>query len=180
MADPSKNLSLLFQRPTEPLWLPKDDGTTVIDVPNPYLTDRYKPIGAEIQTRFGDDVENHVPLKTVTTPDLSFASGIKRKEAFSLFIPLHREIAGQLTKLFLDQPDAATLMSVAAYARDRLNIYLYQYSLAVAVQHRSDTQDVEIPNIVQMFPDQFVDPSVFPKLREEASVVNTNNRVSTT
>ena len=59
----------------------------------------------------------------------------------------------------------------------RLNPVLFQYSLAVAVQHREDTKDVNIPSIVSLFPDQFVDPAVFPKLREEGAAVQQENRV---
>uniref|UniRef100_A0A182NH37 Tyrosinase copper-binding domain-containing protein n=1 Tax=Anopheles dirus TaxID=7168 RepID=A0A182NH37_9DIPT len=176
MSDANDLLALL-QRPLEPTFLPKDDGKTVIDLPDEFLTDRYRPIGAELQSRFSSDAEQRIPVRQVTTPDLSFANGIERRGAFSLFIPKHREAATALINLFLQQPDVPTLMSVATYCRDRLNAVLFQYSLAVAVQHREDTKNVNIPSIVSLFPDQFVDPTVFPKLREEGSVVQQENRM---
>lgn len=176
MTDAS-NLLALLQRPLEPTFLPKDDGKTVIDVPDDFLTDRYRPIGAELQSRFSSDAEQRIPIRSTAPPDLTFADGIDRRGAFSLFIPKHRDAAAALITLFVSQPDVQSLMSVATYSRDRLNPVLFQYALAVAIQHRPDTKDVNIPSIVSLFPDQFVDPSVFPKLREEGSVVQRANRV---
>lgn len=45
------------------------------------------------------------------------------------------------------------------------------------MQHRSDTQHINVPSIVQQFPDQFVDSSVFPRAREEGSLVSAENRM---
>ncbi|XP_058464646.1 phenoloxidase 8-like [Malaya genurostris] len=173
----SNDLLALLQRPLEPTFLPKNDGKTVIDLPDDYLTDRYRPIGAELQSRFTSDAEQRIPIRGMAPPDLAFANGIDRRGAFSLFVPKHRDAAAALINLFISQPDVASLMSVATYCRDRLNPVLFQYGLAVAIQHRPDTKDVNIPSIVSLFPDQFVDPAVFPKLREEGSVVQQANRM---
>lgn len=54
---------------------------------------------------------------------------------------------------------------------------ILKYALAVAVQHRKDSQDIQLPNIVEQFPDQFVDSSIFPKVREEGKFVDQENRV---
>ncbi|EDS34231.1 phenoloxidase subunit 1 [Culex quinquefasciatus] len=155
----------------------ENDGKTVIDVPDDFLTDRYRPIGADLQSRFSNDAEQRIPVRSVSPPDLSFADGIDRRGAFSLFILKHRDAAAALINLFMSQPDVQSLMSVATFCRDRLNPVLFQYGLAVAIQHRPDTKDVNIPSIVSLFPDQFVDPAVFPKLREEGSVVQQANRM---
>ncbi|ETN67213.1 prophenoloxidase [Anopheles darlingi] len=176
MTEPTDLLALL-QRPLEPTFLPKDDGKTVIDVPDEFLTDRYRPIGAELQSRFSGDAEQRIPVRKTTLPDLSFANGIDRRGAFSLFVPSHRDAAAALITLLLAQPDVQSLMSVATFCRDRLNAVLFQYSLSVAIQHREDTKNVNIPSIVSLFPDQFVDPSVFPKLREEGAAVQQENRM---
>lgn len=48
--------------------------------------------------------------------------------------------------------------------------------MAVATQHRPDTKDITLPSIVQQFPDQFVDPSVFPLAREEGTLVMAESR----
>lgn len=176
MAD-ADNLLLLFQKPTEPLFTPKDDGKTQIDVPEAYYTDRYRPLGDEMQTRFGEEATNKVVLKPLTTfPDLEFASKLTKEGGFSLFNQSHKEMAGKLMQIFLDQPDAATLFSVAAYIKDRVNSYLFQYALSVAVQSRKDTNTITLPSIVNTFPDKFVDPSAFPKAREEATLVSEENR----
>lgn len=177
MTDNKQNLLLLFQRPNEPLFTKKDNGKTAFDVPEDFLTDRYKPIGTELQTRFGDDVANKIPLRSVAHPDIAFAAVIPRTGPFSLFNQRNKEIAGHLIKIFMDLPDVDTLMSTAAYVKDRLNPHLFQYALSVAMSHRQDTKDTSLPSVVQMFPDQFVDPSVFPKAREEGALVSQENRM---
>lgn len=177
MSDAKNNLLLLFQKPLEPVFTVKDNGKTAFDLPDSYYTDRYKPIGTELSSRFGDDVEKRVSLVSIDPPDLSFASSLKKTSGFSLFNQKHKEIAAQLTKIFLDTPDSATLLSTAAYVKDRVNVYLFQYSLSVAVQHRPDTRDIDLPSIVQTFPDQFVDPSAFPRAREELALVSEENRM---
>uniref|UniRef100_A0A182Q267 Tyrosinase copper-binding domain-containing protein n=1 Tax=Anopheles farauti TaxID=69004 RepID=A0A182Q267_9DIPT len=144
----------LLQHPYEPLFLPKNNGQLVYDLPESFFTDRYRPIGENLVNRFGAGslpppgissdvpVVNRVSIKDITQPDLKFAEAIPRYGAFSLFLPEHRRIAGQLIELFLSQPDADTLGDVAAYARDRLNGPLFQYALSSALMHRDDTANV--------------------------------------
>lgn len=162
-----EDLLLLFQRPLEPSFFPKNDGKTSINLPSNFYTDRYKSIGQELQTRFGEEATNTINVAPTKIPEIKFAEVIKKDGSFSPFIPLHQKIAGQLIALFMEQPDVKTLFAVSAYCRDRLNPYLFQYAFAVAVQHRKDTKDLNIPNVVQTFPDQFVDPKAFPRLGEE-------------
>uniref|UniRef100_A0A182MQC6 Hemocyanin N-terminal domain-containing protein n=1 Tax=Anopheles culicifacies TaxID=139723 RepID=A0A182MQC6_9DIPT len=134
MSDNRKLLALL-QRPLEPTFYPKDNGKTLIDLPESYLTDRYKPIGDTLQTRFSSEADTRIAVRASTLPDIAFAEAIPRRGDFSLFIPKHREIAGNLIDLFINQPDVDTLMSAGSYARDRLNPILFQYAMAVAIQH---------------------------------------------
>lgn len=55
--------------------------------------------------------------------------------------------------------------------------FILKYELAVTVQHRKDSRNIQLPNIVELFPDQFVDSSIFPKVREEGKFVDQENRV---
>lgn len=52
----------------------------------------------------------------------------------------------------------------------------FQYALAVAVQHRNDTRNINLPSIAQQFPDLFVDSAVMPLAREESTLVPEGNR----
>ena len=62
----SDDLLLLFERPREPVFTTKDNGNTAIEVPQEFLTDRYKEIGTDIQNRFGgDDIKRKVFTVTV-------------------------------------------------------------------------------------------------------------------
>lgn len=69
------------------------------------------------------------------------------------------------------------LLSAAIYARDRVNPYLFNYCFSVALLHRSDTQDLDVPSFIRSFPDKYVDSKVFAKAREEATVVPEGSRV---
>ncbi|XP_055532399.1 phenoloxidase 1-like [Wyeomyia smithii] len=177
MTDKNSLLALL-QRPLEPTFLPKDDGKTVLIIPEEYMSDRYRPLSTDIQQRFTGGADVEIPVRNVGIPDIAFAEVIDRRGAFSLFIEKHRDIAGRLINLFMTQPDVTSLMAVATYARERLNPNLFQYALTVAIQHRPDTRELPIPSIIELFPDQFVDPSVFPKLREEGNVVEQAKRTT--
>ncbi|XP_058460053.1 phenoloxidase 8-like [Malaya genurostris] len=174
----STDVLALLQRPLEPTFYPKDDGKTVVELPERYLSDRYRPLGIDLQTRFGDNVDVKIPVRDVGIPDIAFAEVIDRRGAFSVFIPKHRQIAAQLIELFMKQPNIPALIAVASYCRERLNVYLFQYAFSVAVQHREDTKNVNLPSILELFPDHFVDPSVFPKLREEGKVVSQSDRIA--
>lgn len=67
------------------------------------------------------------------------------------------------------------LLSMACYARDRVNPYLFSYSLSVAILHRPDTRHLDIPSFLQSFPEKFVDGQTFVRAREEAFVVENEN-----
>lgn len=69
------------------------------------------------------------------------------------------------------------LQSVAAYARDRVNPFLFNYALSVAILHRPDTKDMTLPLFVEIFPEKYVDSKVFSKIREESSVVPDGSRM---
>lgn len=72
--------------------------------------------------------------------------------------------------------NVSSLLSTCCFLRDRLNPGLFQYTYAVCMQHRSDTRNIPIPSIVQIFPDNFMAQSVFPQAQEEATVLNSSLR----
>lgn len=68
------------------------------------------------------------------------------------------------------------LQSVAAYARDRVNPQLFNYALSVALLHRPDTKNLDVPLFAGLFPDKFIDSRVFERAREEATIVPAGSR----
>jgi hypothetical protein len=58
------------------------------------------------------------------------------------------------------------LQSLAAYSRDRVNAQLFNYALSVAVLHRPDTKDMDLPLFAGLFPDKFMDSKVFERALE--------------
>ncbi|XP_058064596.1 phenoloxidase 8-like [Anopheles bellator] len=179
----------LLQHPYEPLFFPKNEGQLLFDLPERFFTERYRPIGPNLTNRFSTTLSaggadgtgpapQRVAIPDIPEPNLKFAEDVPRRGAFSLFIPKHRRIAGQLIEFFLSQADADSLVAVAAFARDRLNGPLFQYSLSTALLHRSDTESVPVPSFLHLFPDQFVDPAVFPRMLEEGRAVLEPNRMA--
>lgn len=96
-----KNLLLLFDRPSEPVFMEKGSEKAVFDVPSNYLSDRYKTIGAEVTSRFGDG--ERIPVKNISIPNLTIPMSLGRDEPFSLFVPRHRRIAAHLIDIFMSK-----------------------------------------------------------------------------
>lgn len=100
MAD-KKNLLLLFDRPQEPVFMEKGADRSVFNVPDNFLSERYRPIGNEVQNRFGETAEVRIPVRNISLPDISVPMQLGRHDQFSLFIPKHRKLAGRLIDIFL-------------------------------------------------------------------------------
>lgn len=119
----------------------------------------YGPTSAGTRTRI-------IKLDSTDLPDLSFAKKLQETDGFSLFNETHLEIAGRLTKIFIDA-DLSKLLKIASYARKELNPFLFQYAFSVALQHRPDTSDVVVPNIATQFPIHFIATSALSFARTE-------------
>uniref|UniRef100_A0A6P7FJR2 Phenoloxidase 1-like n=1 Tax=Diabrotica virgifera virgifera TaxID=50390 RepID=A0A6P7FJR2_DIAVI len=97
-----KNVVKLFDRPKELVIMPKGDDKTVFDVPKEYITDQYKNVGNQIVSRFGEEAEGgKIPVNTISIPPLGEILELRRDENFSLFLPKHRKIAGQLINIYI-------------------------------------------------------------------------------
>lgn len=111
MAD-RNNLLLLFDRPREPVFMPKGKDNSVFDVPDNFLTEKYKPIGSEIQSRFGEEAGNKIPVQNISQPDLKIPMQLGRQENFSLWIPKHRKIAARLIDIFMGNLEFINLIKL--------------------------------------------------------------------
>ncbi|KAK5638831.1 hypothetical protein RI129_013126 [Pyrocoelia pectoralis] len=175
MAD-KRNLLYLLQNPTEPAYVPKGDKKVVFDIPTDYIADRYKHVGVQLFDRFGEEAAERIPVKQISLPRLGDILKLSRQANFSLFIPFHRKISGQLIDIFMGMRSIDDLQSMAVYARDRVNPYLFNYCLSVALLHRKDTQGLDIPSFMESFPDKFIDSQILSQVREEANIVPTGSR----
>jgi tyrosinase len=172
-----KNLLLLLEHPQEPVFVPKGSKGTVFDVPSEYLSDKYRPLGQAVTSRFGASTGEVIRVKKISTPPIDDILELKRDENFSLFLPKHRQLAGRLTEIFMRMHTVDDLISMACYARDRVNPYLFNYSFSVALLHREDTKHADLPSFARLFPDKYVDSKFFTKAREEAKLVPVGSRV---
>ncbi|XP_043651448.1 phenoloxidase 3-like [Drosophila teissieri] len=166
-----KNLLLLFDHPTEPVFMDKGGDGTLFNVPDHYLTDQYTKICKKAQYRIGGSKARMIDLKEISIPDLSFPMSLGRTEQFSLMLKSHRQMAGHLIEVFTKLLSVEDLLSVAAYARDRVNPVMFHYALSVALLHRPDTQGLDLPSFAQSFPDRFIDSQVLRSVREQSFVV---------
>ncbi|KAK3918238.1 Phenoloxidase 2 [Frankliniella fusca] len=166
------NLQYLFDRPAEPIFTVKEGDKSrkqvALDLPDEYLTDRQKELGTEVISRFGEKAER-IPVQRINLPDLRFAARIGKRAPFSLFLPEHRQIAGKLIQVFLGMRNLEDFWSCASFARNHFNPYLFNYAYSVALLHRDDTKEAHLPPLSELFPDKYVDGSVFTEAREEAN-----------
>ncbi|KAH8348467.1 hypothetical protein KR084_007657 [Drosophila pseudotakahashii] len=166
-----KDLLLLFDHPTEPVFMDKGGDGTVFHVPESYVTHRYKEVCKEIQGRVSGGDEKCIPVKEISVPDLSYPMSLGRTEQFSLFLESHCQKACHLIDVFMKMSSVEDLLSVGVYARDRVNPVMFNYALSVALLHRPDTRDLSLPSISECFPDRFIDSQTFSNMREECYVV---------
>lgn len=121
-----ESIVLLFHRPYEPLFAPKDNDTVVFDVPLEFHTDRYKPLWSEIRERNIANNKILISLRSdIQIPNLEFTKSIKIQDSFSLFNTNHQQIAAQLIRIFMNVKGLDQLLYTAAYCRDRTNPYLF-------------------------------------------------------
>ncbi|XP_075216678.1 phenoloxidase 1-like [Lycorma delicatula] len=170
-AEDIKYLLDLLDRPNEPIFLPKGDDGVIFGVPEDYLEDRFK--GSELTNRFSSSTSQQVALKKLPSlPDLDLPLNLPKRDLFSLFIPLHRRMAARLVEVFMGMRNIKDFLTVASFCRENMNPQLFNYALSVAIIHRPDTQNVEVPPLSDFFPDKFIDGSLLPRAREEAEFVS--------
>ena len=69
-------------------------------------------------------------------------------------------------------------VSASVFCRDRVNPYLFVYALSVAILHRPDTKNVQLPPLYENFPDKYMDGGIFKRAREVSNVLDQGARVS--
>ncbi|CAF4884696.1 unnamed protein product [Pieris macdunnoughi] len=173
MASVVKGLSLLFDRPNEPMVSPKGDDNAIFQISEQFLTDDYKNNGIEINNRYGENASEIIPLENLRrVPKFSKAKRLPKDSDFSLFLPAHREMADEVVDELMGVPEnqLQQFLSTCTYARVNLNPQLFNYCYSVALMHRRDTRNVPIANFAETFPSKFVDSQVFSQARETAAV----------
>jgi tyrosinase len=65
--------------------------------------DRYKPLQAELNNRFGEETKERIQIKQINIPDLTLPMALGRQDNFSLFLPYHRRMAAALIDVFMSE-----------------------------------------------------------------------------
>lgn len=180
MSDSKSRLLLFFDRPSEPCFLQKGDDNVAFEVPDHYYPDKYKSLTNTLANRFGSGEVRTIPVKNIALPDLSLPLQLPYNDQFSLFVAKHRRMAGKLIDIFINMRDVDDLISLCSYCQMRVNPYMFNYCLSVAILHRPDTKGLQVPPVVETFPDKFMDPKVFRKARETTTVNASGNRMPIT
>ncbi|KAJ8679160.1 hypothetical protein QAD02_014947 [Eretmocerus hayati] len=171
-----KYLLLMYDRPSEPLFVPKGNEKVAFDIPPEYLLEKYRSVAANIFNRFGDGTDKSVPITHIAIPDMTVPLKVGRYDFFSLHVPAHREAAEYLIKLFLGMRTIDDLVSLTAYCRDRVNSQMFIYCLSVAIIHRPDTKHLQLPQLHEIFPDKFIDGAAIARAKEEANIIPEGSR----
>ncbi|KAL0267125.1 UNVERIFIED_CONTAM: hypothetical protein PYX00_009480 [Menopon gallinae] len=170
-------LHFLFDRPGEPVFLPKGDSNAVFDVPSDFIAEEYRPAREGLINRIKEEISENIPVKRITVPDPGAAfMKLGRRDSFSLFMPNHRKLAARLIDILVGMRTYDDFLSAAVYFRDRVNPHLYNYALSVAILHRPDTNNVQLPPLFESFPDKYIDGAAFKKAREVTNVLDRNAR----
>nr|WJJ70399.1 venom protein U-MPTX.15-39 [Megalopyge opercularis] len=169
------DLLLFFDRPSEPCFMNKGEDKAVFQIPDTYYPEKYKKASSQIANRFGTGARI-IPVKNIALPDLTLPKQLNLQDQFSLWIPKHREMAGKLIDILMNMRDIDDLMSISSYCQMNINPYMFNYCLSVAILHRPDTKGINLPTFVEVFPDKFMDPKVFRRAREVATVVPAGTR----
>ncbi|CAH2093737.1 unnamed protein product [Euphydryas editha] len=173
MAEIANSFSLLFDRPNEPMVSLKGDKKVLFQLTDQLLSPEYKNNGIEINTRFGEEATQIIPLKQLKTlPKFPKASKLPKDSEFSILLPAHQEMADEVIDALLAVPEnqLQDLLSTCVYARVNLNPQLFNYCYSVVLMHRPDTENIPIQNFAETFPAKFVDSKVFSQARETATV----------
>ncbi|XP_046734049.1 phenoloxidase 1-like [Diprion similis] len=176
MSNPNTNILYLFDRPAEPVFVPKGEKKVAFDIPASYLMDKYQNIAVDVINRFADDTDSKLPIREIRIPDISLPLTLDRRAPFSLFLPSHRKMAARLIEVFMGMRTYDDFLSASVYCRDRVNTNMFIYCLSVAILHRPDTKNLPIPPLSEVFPEKFMDSSIFARAKEEANLVPTGSR----
>ncbi|XP_020292379.1 phenoloxidase 2 [Pseudomyrmex gracilis] len=177
MGSKKSDILYLFDRPAEPVYVPKGENKVAFQVPASYLPENRQSIAPQVFNRFSEDTQSQVSVKQISLPDLSVPLQLGRRDPFSLFIPKHRKLAARLIDIFMGMRTYEDFLSVSVYCRDRINSEMFIYALSVAILHRPDTKDLPIPPLSEIFPDKYIDSGIFARAREEANVAPAGSRL---
>ncbi|GAB0091392.1 hypothetical protein DMENIID0001_062330 [Sergentomyia squamirostris] len=176
-------LDALFTRPKETLLTPKKiagDRLYQFQVSEQFLPEKYHKYGKELLDHYNQKLPNAVVIKIEdckTVPNLEFTKPILLDEIFSIYIPLHRKIAVRLIEIFIACSSTEDFISTICYVHERVNPYLFNWALTIAVINRKDTAGYGFPVIPAVFPEKFFDGKLHKDARDAVSVVPQEDRI---
>jgi len=170
-----RDLLYLFERPSDPLYMPRGGDTVVYDVPGGSVPAGFAP-------RFGGgDAPQVIPVDVDPAPRLpSSALAIPRGTPFSLNLRPHREAARDLIQLLDGASSVAALRDLVASVRDQLNETLMVYALSFVLTRNKTFRGLRVPSVLESFPNRFIDSNVLDRVRTMVNRENMNRNANQT
>nr|Q95P07.1 RecName: Full=Hemocyanin subunit D; Flags: Precursor [Scutigera coleoptrata]CAC69247.1 hemocyanin subunit D [Scutigera coleoptrata] len=91
---------------------------------------------------------------------------LPRREVFSLFDERNWAEAAKVVELLLEPKTFREFIHLADIIHHRVNEDLFLYALSVAIAHRPDCQGVQVPRVLDIYPDKFLRKEVIHKIKE--------------
>ncbi|XP_069169114.1 LOW QUALITY PROTEIN: phenoloxidase 2 [Procambarus clarkii] len=160
MADPQKQLLYLFERPFDPVNMPRGDSSVF-----------YKLSGTDtVSTRAGTSPGNTVTVRSrpeINKNSLGLATSVPRGVVFCYFLKSHRQAARCLCDIFMRARTSTDLMELALNVRDQVNESLFIYALSFTILRKQELRSVRLPPIVEVFPQKFIPTEDLTKMQVE-------------
>ncbi|XP_046746454.1 phenoloxidase 2-like [Diprion similis] len=177
MEKPTKeNMLDLFIRPGEPCCMPKGNENILFKISDEKtMYDRYRHEIELDEERFGADKVKKIEVRRLSMENIDKFMELSRDEAFSVFVPKHAKLAGELTRVFMEAECWEDFLALAVRCRDKLNPVMFYYAYSVALLHRPDTKDLSLPSPCEYFPNKFVSARTLAMAKEVAYVMSTTD-----
>ncbi|CAL4103132.1 unnamed protein product, partial [Meganyctiphanes norvegica] len=169
MDDDQKGLLYLFERPFEPLKIPRAGGTILFQQEGEEDEDLATLFGSSGTTMM------NVPSRPNILSKLPKCMGIPRGVPLSTFDPDHRAATKELTDLLMDPVALPQLTSHAASIKDNMNEALFIYALSFAIISNPAFDSRLVPSIVEVFPSKFIPQETIQLAMDEVKSIQFKN-----
>ncbi|XP_065341688.1 phenoloxidase subunit 1-like [Cloeon dipterum] len=173
--DPQMVTLALLDRIHEPILIPKGERYPIaFNVPNSYISSNIQPFQEYLQSEASMSTV-YETIKIQPNPNIEGAikkfGALPKTVTFTTFIPMHMELASELTEFFIGQNTSTQFFTTAAAVRDNINPGLFVHAFSLAVTHRSDCLNVKLPPLYEIFPGKFFSSASLTNMRQTAMML---------
>uniref|UniRef100_A0A6A7FNP2 Phenoloxidase 2-like n=1 Tax=Hirondellea gigas TaxID=1518452 RepID=A0A6A7FNP2_9CRUS len=165
-----REMMYLFERPSDPLYMPRAGNTIVFNLPSADVPSGFAP-------RFGGEPPGVINVETDrnlpgTLPNL--VTRIPRGSPFSLNIREHRQAAQVIIDMLQKATTVDQLRNIAASIREEINETLFVYALSFILTRNKLFRGLRVPSILETFPSRFIPSNIIDRARSMVNRENSN------